>query len=135
MPRLQTIRIESILGGQSDLANFAREDQFRASMGIDPAQPIDDDDSATSSVASGFLRPAASEKFSGTTITAAPLWMTTNPKDTNVYVYDALGSAYTIDPTFATVKWTRILRQLRLLRPQHYDRTLRPARRHTWIHG
>lgn len=97
------IRIESILGGQSQTTHFANRDQFRASLGIDPAQPIDDNDTVYSTIASGLIRPVASEKFSGTTITAAPLWIIPNPKDANVYVYDALSSAYTINATMTTV--------------------------------
>lgn len=81
------------------MANFAGATQFRASLGIDPAQPIDDLDTATSTVASGLLRPAASQKISGTTINAAPLWMKTNPKDGLLYVYDSLSSAYTVSTT------------------------------------
>lgn len=93
------ITINSILGGQTALGNFGGKDQFRASLGIDPAQPIDDLDATTSTVASGLLRPVASQKISGSTITSAPLWMKANPKDGNAYVYDANGSAYTISST------------------------------------
>ena len=97
------IRIESILGGQAPTTHFAGSGQFRVSLGIDPAQPIDDNDTAYSTIASGLIRPVASEKFSGTTITSAPLWMKTNPKDANVYVYDANGSAYTVNATLSSV--------------------------------
>lgn len=95
--------IQTIFGGHSPTTHFAGTGQFRASLGIDPAQPIDDNDTAYSTIASGLIRPTASEKFSGSTIAAAPLWMKTNPKDLLVYVYDALGSAYTIDATLTTV--------------------------------
>ena len=98
-----TIRIESILGGHAPTTHFAAPDQFRASLGIDPAQPIDDADSTTSTVGSGLIRPAASQKFSGTTITSAPLWIIANPKNALTYVYDAAGSAYSIDATITTV--------------------------------
>lgn len=97
------IKIETILGGQSPTTHFSGPGQFRASLGIDPAQPADDNDSATTTIASGLIRPTASEKFSGATIAAAPLWLKTNPKDALVYVYDARGSAYTINATFDTV--------------------------------
>jgi len=97
------IRIHTILGGNSVTSDFAQETQMRASLGIDPAQPIDDADTKYSTVASGMLRPAASQKFSGTTITSAPLWMIPNPKNGNVHVYDAASSAYTIDATMTTV--------------------------------
>lgn len=97
------IVISSILGGTAPTSHFAGRSQFRASLGIDPAQPIDDSDTAYSTVASGLLRPTASEKFSGSTITAAPLWLKTNPKDANVYVYDALGSAYSVNAALTSV--------------------------------
>lgn len=97
------ISVDSILGGHSALTHFAARGQFRASLGIDPAQPIDDADSKYSTIGSGLLRPAASQKFSGAVIVSSPLWMVPNPKDANVYVQDAAGSAYTIDATFNTV--------------------------------
>lgn len=100
---MATVTYDSILGGQAGTSNFAGRGQFYASLGIDPAQPIDDSDTNFSTIASGLLRPAASQKFSGTTVTSAPLWMKTNPKDSNVYVYDANGSAYTVDSTISTV--------------------------------
>lgn len=89
-------RIETILGGQSPLSHFGSKGQFRASMGIDPAQPIDDADGVFSTVGSGLLRPAAASKISGSTLTRAPIWMKTNPKDSNLYIYDAGSSAYTM---------------------------------------
>lgn len=97
------ILIDNILGGHSPSTHFSGKGQFRASLGIDPSQPIDDLDSSFSTIASGLLRPAACQKFSGTTITSAPLWLIGNPKDQYVYVLDANGSAYTVDPTFSTV--------------------------------
>lgn len=97
------IRIDSILGGQSPTTHFGSKGQFRASLGIDPAQPLDDLDTAYSTFASGLLRPTPVQKYSGTTINAAPLWQEPNPKDGNVYVLDALGSMYTVDATFSTV--------------------------------
>jgi hypothetical protein len=101
--KLPPIVIESILGGQMATSHFGSKGQFRASLGIDPAQPIDDADGVYSTVSSGLLRPAASEKFSGTVLNAAPLWMVSNPKNALLYIVDALGSAYTVDNTFSTV--------------------------------
>lgn len=100
---MSKIIIDSILEGHSHLTHFGAKGQFRASLGIDPLQPIDDADTAYSTMPSGLLRPVASEKFSGTTIASAPLWLIPNPKDAFVYVLDANGSAYTIDATFSTV--------------------------------
>lgn len=97
------IKISSVLGGQAPTSHFSGSDQFRASIGIDPAQPIDDGDGIYSTVASGLLRPAASEKFSSTTLQTAPLFIKGSSKTAFTYVYDARGSAYTIDPLMTTV--------------------------------
>ena len=95
MPQIQ---ISNILGGHAPTSHFSSASQFRASIGIDPAQPIDDTDGVYSTIASGLLRPAASEKFSSTTIQAAPLFIKGSPKTANTFVYDARGSVYTINP-------------------------------------
>ena len=78
------------------MSHFNGAGQFRASLGIDPAQPIDDLDTAYSSVASGILRPVAAQNFTSSTIVKAPMWMNTNPKDGNVYVLDYQGSTYSL---------------------------------------
>jgi len=95
----QNIVIESILGGQSSLGNFTSEGQFKGSYAIDPDQPSAD--TGTQSVeASGFLRPVSSKKIdSGTSFANAPLHMVSNPKDDFIYIYDAVGSVYTLNPS------------------------------------
>lgn len=100
MPQVQ---IKSILGGHSIASDFATPSQFRASLGIDPSLPNADTDDVYSSVASGYIRPTATQNFASTTITSSPLWIKTNPKNALVYVYDAKGSAYTVDATMTTV--------------------------------
>lgn len=98
---LQKIVIDNILGGHAPTTHFAGEGQFRSSIGIDPAQPISDsstDNMAT--LASGLLRPVPVEKFSGSIISASPLWILPNPKDSNTYVYDAGGKVYSVSSTF-----------------------------------
>lgn len=100
---MPSVLINSILGGHSRLTHEGSPGQFRASLGIDPAQPIDDGSGAFTVISSGLLRPAASEAFSGTTLGAAPLWIVSNPKDANTYVYDALGSAYTMPADFTSL--------------------------------
>ena len=78
------IRIESILGGQSPTTHFSRADQFLASLGIDPAQPVaDSGNNSLTYLASGLLRPVPTEKFSGTTVNNSPLWIITHPKGSN----------------------------------------------------
>lgn len=94
-PKTFQIKIDSVLGGIGAYSDFARKDQFRMSYSIDPDQAYN-----TDSIASGLLRPVAYTKFSGTTITATPMWMTANPKDANVFVYDSAGSVYTFDSGF-----------------------------------
>lgn len=91
---MATIRIDSILGGQSPSTNFSRKDQFRASFGIDPALGISDIlDGATPS--SGLLRPVANTSIA-VSLAAAPLWIKDSPKTTSTFVYDLSGSAYTM---------------------------------------
>jgi hypothetical protein len=97
------VKIDTILGGHSPTTHFSTASQFRASLGIDPAQPINDTDTAYSTIASGLIRPTASEKFSAATIESSPLWIKANPKNSLVYVYDAKGSMYSIDATMTTV--------------------------------
>ncbi len=99
-PEKFTILIQSILGGHAPTTHFSKSDQFKASLGIDPAQPIDDNDTIYSTYSSGLLRPVPTEKFSGTTLNGIPLWIITHPKgygsgtyDT-IYVYDYAGSVY-----------------------------------------
>lgn len=91
------IRIESILGGQAPTSHFAGADQFRASLGIDPALPMDDSGSIYSSVASGLLRPTSSVQIGAPLEISSPLWIKGNTKTTFTYMLDARGSAYTID--------------------------------------
>lgn len=95
------ITIESILGGHAQTTHFAGSDQFRASLGIDPALPADDSGSATKGViASGLLRPTGYNKISNSnssSIAQAPMWLIQNPKNQYTYIYDTQGSVYSID--------------------------------------
>lgn len=98
------IRIESILGGHTPVAYFAGEDQYFSSLGIDPSLPLNDNTAAFTINSSGLIRPnPASDLSAANVLHNAPLWMEANPKDGNVYVYDAGGSVYTIDVNFSAV--------------------------------
>lgn len=102
--KTQQIRIESILGGQSPVAYFAAEDQFRSSIGIDPAQPIADSLSSVTSgvgIATGLLRPTGVANYTGT-MGGRPQWLATNPKNALIYAYDASGSAYSVELSLDT---------------------------------
>ena len=100
----RVIRIESILGGHAPTTHFAASNQFRSSLGIDPALPWDDDYSpdgsgnATSMISSGLLRPVSVRNLSTTSaISGYPLWFKDNPKlATKLYVYTSNGSVYSI---------------------------------------
>lgn len=92
-----TIKIDSILGGRSPTQNYAGSGQFDSSIAVDPDFPIDD---STVRI-SGILRPTAMEKFSGSTITGAPLWFITNPKDTNIYCYASDGKLHSISSSLS----------------------------------
>lgn len=101
MTQLKRIMIESIFGGHSPSTHFARSDQFRGSLGIDPSQPIKDlPMTAVSLGASGLLRPVASQNSAPSTILNPPLWIKTNPKTNTTYIYDSQGSAYSLDTSF-----------------------------------
>lgn len=94
--KTQTIRIESILGGHSLTTNFSNENQFRASLGIDPAQPIVDLSTSTfGTLASGLLRPCGTTAWTGASfVGATPLWVVTGPKLNAFYIYDTDGSTF-----------------------------------------
>ena len=93
------ITIESILGGQSPTEYFSGKDQFLSSLAIDPDLPKDDE--STTFKMSGLVRPSALAKFSGTEVTGTPLWIVTNPKDDNAYVYTYDGKVHIVDSTLA----------------------------------
>ena len=101
MPKVEenkfTIKIESILGGHAPTTHFAAEDQFRASLGIDPSMPIDNEDVSASVIASGLIRPVG-VLASTDLLTAAPLWIVQSPKATtntaSYFVLDAIGSLH-----------------------------------------
>lgn len=98
--KTQTIRIESILGGHSTFTNFSRDDQYLASIGIDPSAAISAsvndygvDGPVFGFVPSGLIRPVGVEGI-GTTV-ARPMWLTSSPKNAELlYVYDQNGSIY-----------------------------------------
>lgn len=74
-------KISSIAGGLSVCDYFNIRGQFLSSVGIDPDMPSDD----SGNKPSGYIRPTVMTKFSGANVTATPLWLLTNPKNTNIY--------------------------------------------------
>jgi len=89
---IKTHNIQSVLGGWQTSENYGMSGQFVNSIGIDPDMPEKD----TGVKPSGFIRPTAMAKFSGTEITGVPLFMVSNPKNTNIYVSANDGKVHTV---------------------------------------
>lgn len=100
-----TLKIDSLMGGTGPMAHFAGKDQFRASLGIDPSAPLNDDPDVNvlKDTASGYLRPFGTRWFTGTDLNYTPLWIEGQPKSTSIFVYDANGSAYTTSSTASVI--------------------------------
>lgn len=104
--QVQTIRIESILGGEAPSSNFAAEDQFDRCLGIDPDWPLIDVDGTVLSennfAPSLVLRPTALANVSSG-LSDSPMWIKDQPKDGVTYVYGDAGSVYSINAILTTV--------------------------------
>lgn len=86
----QELRITNILGGISPASYFGPEGNYISSIAIDPDMPITD--SGTGSIrTAGQIRPVGYAAFDGSEITGNPYWFLTNPKNTNIYVYQNSG--------------------------------------------
>lgn len=101
--KTQTIRIESILGGHSNATHFSASDQFLSSVGVDPSLGITDTSDSFRSVPCGLIRPSPVREFSQGSVTGVPLWITGTPRRTDLYIYDASGSVYTLPSTFTSI--------------------------------
>lgn len=88
----QTITIDSILSGHQPTEYFGQKDQYQSAIGIDPDMPKDDSSVKTS----GLIRPTAMAKFSASEVTGVPLWIESNPKTNNSYVYANDGKVHTV---------------------------------------
>lgn len=95
---LRTVKIQSVVGGWSPAQYLAREGQFLSSLGIDPDMPISTSDTRTSGVAV----PVCYAKFSSTTVTASPIVIVTDPKNTLTYVVLSNGRIVTYNSSFAS---------------------------------
>src|SRR3990167_4394592 len=94
---LQTIKIESILGGHAPTSHFAGEGQFLTSIGIDPGLRSS---GTFGDLASGLLNPIGSAKFSSDKLSAFPMWLEMNPKNVSAYCYDSAGEVYSMTGAF-----------------------------------
>ncbi len=96
----QTIKIESIWGGESASAYFTAQGQYLAGIGIDPFLPISD--AVGDRKPSGSIRPSAYAKFSNTEIDANPYWLLTSPKDTSIYSVQNNGKLVSYSSSFGS---------------------------------
>ena len=97
----QTIKIESILGGIQPSLYFSAKDQYLDAVAVDPDLPVGDSDISAIKT-SGVLIPTAYEDFTGANLTATPLWLLTNPKDTKIYTYLNNGRIISYTNAFAS---------------------------------
>lgn len=82
---LQRLTTRSILGGWSPTKYFGKEDQFLASIGIDPDHPLTT--GAGDVRTGGGITPVPITEASDTDLSGAPMWIMTPPELENVYVY------------------------------------------------
>ncbi len=83
------VKIKNILGGLSPSEYYAGAGQYLGGLAIDPDTAISD--AAGDVLTCGMIRPTSYASFSGANISGNPLWILTNPKDSNTYVYAADG--------------------------------------------
>ena len=95
----QQFIINTILPGWGTSEYFYLPGQFLTSIGVDPEMPAVE--TSSSSKPSGLLRPTSMAKFSASEITGAPVWIETNNKDTNAYVYTKDGKVHVVDSNLA----------------------------------
>src|SRR3990167_5646087 len=84
------ILIDSVLDGQDSLNYFSKDGGFKNSLALDP-----DNEAATGdNRMGGVLTPTPSSLIGN--VAAEPLWMRTNPKNDDVYVYAQNGRVYSV---------------------------------------
>ena len=93
-----TIKINSILGGQSPGLHTGKENQFSTSINIDPDYP----DAYGQVRAAHALSPSPYVDFSGAALDSTPMWMLTNPKNALFYVYCANGKIISYSSVFGS---------------------------------
>ena len=92
MPQ-KTILIESILGGYGQTQYQSSQTTFNSSIAIDPDLPLVPTDIRTS----GAMVPVAYSKFSGTEITGFPLWIISQIKTENSFIYTSDGKLHSFN--------------------------------------
>ena len=90
--------IKSILGGfSSEQYDGSESNTYYNSVGIDPDFAI-----SNSTKTSGAIVPISYQKFSGANVTGSPMWLMTNPNDTNLYAYHSDGKLISYNSSLAS---------------------------------
>lgn len=92
------LKIENIFGGQSAAQYFSSKGGFNSSIAIDPDYP----DVAGSIKTSGFAVPIGYAEFSGSNVTARPIAIINNPKNTLTYVVLSNGRLISYNSSLAS---------------------------------
>lgn len=80
--------INSIIDGQAPGVPYASDKQFLASIAIDPEESIENAGVTTASKIPGIaITPIGYSTFNSSGLSGAPMWIITNPKNSNIYVY------------------------------------------------
>lgn len=95
---IRKFRIDNIQGGISDTFYDQSLISYTGSLGIDPDLPVRPV-SLSIPKTSGQIMPSAYAKFSGTEVDGYPLWIVTQPKTENSFVYTTTGDLHSFDNT------------------------------------
>ena len=93
------ITIDNVIGGISPSLYRGKAGQFNTSIGIDPDKP---QQSGSTIKTSGVLMPSAYTDFTGAALTGYAKWITTNPHDSNIYVYASDGEFLSYNSAFGS---------------------------------
>lgn len=95
---IHQIRIESILGGISPYENYSETGQYNSAIGIDPSMFSFNSTNIYNSP-SGYIVYGVRDTvyYTDAGLSGVPQWIVTTPKNKNVYVYDSVGSIYTVE--------------------------------------
>lgn len=97
--KYETIQIKSIAGGMGRSLYDTRGGTYMQGVGIDPDLPASA--SGLTWRTSGAIVPSGYAKFSGTEVTGSPLWIITQPKTGNSYVYASDGKIHSFTDVIA----------------------------------
>lgn len=81
-------KITSVIKGQAPGVPYSEDGFYLAGMGIDPEESMENAGITGAPIIPGLMiAPINYTTFDGAGLSGAPMWIITNPKNTNVYVY------------------------------------------------